>query len=256
MAVLEAVMAICGILCIIVSFMIPDKQENETIKAAQEPAGLSEKQKEEIRRQVNELVSEELNAINERTEASLDKISNTKILEMNDYADTVMGEINKSHNEAVFLYDMLNEKAKEVKNTVKDVNIAKHEIKKLQGDIYSETQETAAGILKSNMEENVRDIAKERLTELVRQSDERAKNSKVESKSENQAHKLKAIVNGDSEEMAEPDNLEDGSPESILYLYKHGMTVRDIAKKLEIGVGEVSLIIGLHEKEGYNSNSK
>jgi hypothetical protein len=27
------------------------------------------------------------------------------------------------------------------------------------------------------------------------------------------------------------------------------MTVRDIAKQLGIGVGEVSLIIGLHEKE-------
>lgn len=255
MAVLEAVMAICGILCIIVSFMIPEEQENETA-AVQVPASLSEKQKEEIRRQVNELVSEELNAINERTEASLDKISNTKILEMNDYADTVMGEINKSHNEAVFLYDMLNEKAKEVKNTVKDVNIAKHEVKKLQGDIYSDTQNTASGILKSNMEGNVRDIAKERLTELVKQSDERAKNSEAGSKSENQAHKLKAIVNGDCEEMAEPDNLEDGSPESIMYLYKHGMTVRDIAKKLEIGVGEVSLIIGLHEKEGHNSHSK
>ena len=248
-------MAICGILCIIVSFMMHEEQESETA-SVQVPASLSEKQKEDIRRQVNELVSEELNAINERTEASLDKISNTKILEMNDYADTVMGEINKSHNEAVFLYDMLNEKAKEVKNTVKDVNIAKHEVKKLQGDIYSETQDTATGILKSNTEKNVRDIAKERLTELVKQSDERAKNSEVGSKSENQAHKLKVIVNGDSEEMAEHDNLEDGSPESILYLYKHGMTVRDIAKKLEIGVGEVSLIIGLYEKDGHNNDSK
>ena len=254
MAVLEAVLAICGILCIIISFMISDDEEKETV-VTQVQTDLSEKQKDEIRRQVNELVNEELNAINERTEASLDKISNTKILEMNDYADTVMGEINKSHNEAVFLYDMLNEKAKEVKNTVKDVNIAKHEVKKLQNDILSEPQEIAGDVLEDTAEETVRDVARERLSELVRQSNEKARISEAEGKSENQAEKLKAIVNGDTEEMSEPENLQDGSPESILYLYKHGMTVRDIAKKLEIGVGEVSLIIGLYQKESQNNEN-
>ena len=131
MVILEVILAVCGILCIAASFLLTEDEQKTSEQAKQpEKTVLSDGQKEEIRRQVNELVTEELNAINERTEASLDKISNTKILEMNDYADTVMGEINKSHNEAVFLYDMLNEKAKEVKNTVKDVNIAKHEVKK------------------------------------------------------------------------------------------------------------------------------
>ena len=48
----------------------------------------------------------------ERTEARLDKISNTKILEMSDYAEAVINQINKNHNEAVFLYDMLMRKLK------------------------------------------------------------------------------------------------------------------------------------------------
>ena len=135
MVILEVILAVCGILCIAASFLLTEDEQKTSEQAKQpEKTVLSDGQKEEIRRQVNELVTEELNAINERTEASLDKISNTKILEMNDYADTVMGEINKSHNEAVFLYDMLNEKAKEVKNTVKDVNIAKHEVKKMQNE--------------------------------------------------------------------------------------------------------------------------
>ena len=139
MVILEVILAVCGILCIAASFLLTEDEQKTSEQAKQpEKTVLSDGQKEEIRRQVNELVTEELNAINERTEASLDKISNTKILEMNDYADTVMGEINKSHNEAVFLYDMLNEKAKEVKNTVKDVNIAKHEVKKMQNDIAAE----------------------------------------------------------------------------------------------------------------------
>lgn len=248
MAVLEAVLAICGIVCIIISFAIAGGS-NQTEAAEEIPASLSEKQKDEIRKQVNELVSEELNAINERTEASLDKISNTKILEMNDYADTVMGEINKSHNEAVFLYDMLNEKAKEVKNTVKDVNIAKHEVRKLQNDILAEPQEIAGDILMDS-EETVKDVAKERLSQLVKISNEKARISEAEGKTENQAGRLKSIVNGETE--SEPEDMKEGSPENILYLYGQGMTVRDIAKKLGIGVGEVSLIIGLHEKESHN----
>ena len=68
--------------------------------------------------------------MSEKTEAALDKISNTKILEMNEYAESVLGEINRNHNETVFLYDMLNEKAKEIKTTVKDVNNAKKRWKK------------------------------------------------------------------------------------------------------------------------------
>lgn len=257
MVILEAVLAVCGILCIIASFIITD--ESETPKAVSENihTGLSDGQKDEIRRQVNELVTEELNAINERTEASLDKISNTKILEMNDYADTVMGEINKSHNEAVFLYDMLNEKAKEVKNTVKDVNIAKHEVKKMQNDMTAEPQEIIGGIL-AEEEQTVRDIAKERLSELVKMSNEKARISEAEGKVKNQAGKLKSIVNGEADDEysdIEPENVEDGSPESIVYLYRKGMTVRDIAKKLGIGVGEVSLIIGLYEKKSPNTEN-
>lgn len=253
MAVLEVVLAICGILCIIVSFVITEENEEKETTVTEVHTNLSEKQKDEIRRQVNELVSEELNAINERTEASLDKISNTKILEMNDYADTVMGEINKSHNEAVFLYDMLNEKAKEVKNTVKDVNIAKHEVEKLQSDIAAEPQEMAGDVLMENAE-TVRDVAKERLSQLVKMSNEKARISEAEGKAENQAGRLKSIVNGEPGYESAPENIEDGSPESIMYLYRQGMSVRDIAKKLEMGVGEVSLIIGLYEKENHNIN--
>ena len=263
MVILEVILAVCGILCIAASFLLTEDEQKTSEQAKQpEKTVLSDGQKEEIRRQVNELVTEELNAINERTEASLDKISNTKILEMNDYADTVMGEINKSHNEAVFLYDMLNEKAKEVKNTVKDVNIAKHEVKKMQNDIAAEPVSSVQQAVPSQQEQTdnaaytatVRDVAKERLSELVKQSNEKARISEEQGKSKNQAGKLKSIVSGEPEIDEIPENPQDGSPESIVYLYRKGMTVRDIAKQLGIGVGEVSLIIGLHEKKNRVQN--
>lgn len=155
------------------------------------------------------------------------------------------------------IYDMLNEKAKEVKNTVKDVNIAKHEVKKMQNDIAAEPVSSVQQAVPSQQEQTdnaaytatVRDVAKERLSELVKQSNEKARISEEQGKSKNQAGKLKSIVSGEPEIDEIPENPQDGSPESIVYLYRKGMTVRDIAKQLGIGVGEVSLIIGLHEKE-------
>ena len=65
----------------------------------------------------------------------IDRISNTKILEMNEYAENVLGQINRNHNETVFLYDMLNDKAKEVKTTVKDVNTTKRQVERIQAEV-------------------------------------------------------------------------------------------------------------------------
>ena len=45
-----------------------------------------------------------------------------------DYSDNVLKEIDKNHDEVMFLYSMLNEKEKEVKNAVNDVENIKRSI--------------------------------------------------------------------------------------------------------------------------------
>ena len=131
------IMILLGVCMIGVSFLIKDDNREinsqiSQVNTSNQNIELTDKQKEDIKSQINNLIEEQLNSIDDRTEASLDRISNTKILEMNEYADTIMNEISRNHNETVFLYDMLNEKAKEVKGTVKDVNIATEQAKKIQ----------------------------------------------------------------------------------------------------------------------------
>ena len=99
------------------------------------PTDLTDEQKNKIKQQVDGIIENQVNGLSEKTEAALDKISNTKILEMNEYAESVLGEINRNHNETVFLYDMLNEKAKEIKTTVKDVNNAKKQVEKIHAEV-------------------------------------------------------------------------------------------------------------------------
>lgn len=126
---LEIALLVIGIMIMIASFIFStDKQKTET--EAVVTGELSEKQKEEIDRQIKEILDDRMDEVKEKTEINLDKLSNRKMLEMNEYSDTILAEINRNHNEVMFLYDMLNEKKKEINIAVRDINIAKKELEK------------------------------------------------------------------------------------------------------------------------------
>lgn len=186
------IMILLGVCMIGVSFLIKDdnREINSQISQVNTPnqnIELTDKQKEDIKSQINNLIEEQLNSIDDRTEASLDRISNTKILEMNEYADTIMNEISRNHNETVFLYDMLNEKAKEVKGTVKDVNIATEQAKKIQS--------ASLGLEKNDSDVAAqKDKAKSRLKELSKQSDTAEKTPDMRTKAGNQAENLSSMM--------------------------------------------------------------
>ena len=186
------IMILLGVCMIGVSFLIKDdnREINSQISQVNTPnqnIELTDKQKEDIKSQINNLIEEQLNSIDDRTEASLDRISNTKILEMNEYADTIMNEISRNHNETVFLYDMLNEKAKEVKGTVKDVNIATEQAKKIQS--------ATLGLEKNDSDVAAqKDKAKSRLKELSKQSDTAEKSPDMRTKAGNQAENLSSMM--------------------------------------------------------------
>ncbi len=200
MTALEIVLLIIGAACTVVSFIFEGKDEENEKKENLSEAKLTEQQEEMLREQAEAILHEKMQEISERTEAQLDKISNTKILEMNDFAETVINEISRNHNETVFLYDMLNEKAKEVKSTVKDVNIAKREVAKLQADAGNEAVQEQPPEEQDKAASGSRDLAKERLIEMVRQSNERMREPE---KQYNQAVELNGMVVAQQAEIAD-----------------------------------------------------
>ena len=114
MVATEIFLIAAGVICVVVSVVMSFGDDKENVESSAK-SELTQAQLDMVKHQVD------------------DKISNTKILEMNEYAESVLGEINRNHNEAVFLYDMLNEKSKEVKTTVKDVNYAKKQVEQISG---------------------------------------------------------------------------------------------------------------------------
>lgn len=126
---LEIALLVIGGMIMIASFIFStDKQKNEEVSVVS--GELSDKQREDIDRQIKELLDDRMDEVKEQTEINLDKLSNRKMLEMNEYSDTILAEINRNHNEVMFLYDMLNEKKKEINIAVRDINIAKKELEK------------------------------------------------------------------------------------------------------------------------------
>ncbi len=126
MDITEIVLLIAGGIIFILSFLIPEKkgevseQSKDLVK--EEIADMVSREMESIRGQVDGVVEEAVTYAMEKTERSLERLSNEKIMAVNEYSDTVLGEIHKNHEEAMFLYDMLNNKHTNLKNTVSEVN--------------------------------------------------------------------------------------------------------------------------------------
>lgn len=307
MVAIEIILIIVGIICVIVSLVMNfDNKEDNT--GSDIPSELSEEQKNKIKQQIDKMIDEQISGVAEKTEASLDKISNTKILEMNEYAESVLGEINRNHNETVFLYDMLNEKAKEIKTTVKDVNNTKRQVEKIHAEVKNSEENAVcepdrtddgkepAYEQAEHSEKNTKDIAKERLAALVKKSNERARTEDGTPRRNVQAEKLENKTTAktmtdktmtdktatdktttakktetkqpakkttkqttkqsagkaqDTEKNTDAADiqLDPGltNNEKILKLDSMGASVKNIAKQLNLGVGEVKLVIDLYK---------
>ena len=302
MVAIEIILIIVGIICVIVSLVMNfDNKEDNT--GSDITSELSEEQKNKIKQQIDKMIDEQISGVAEKTEASLDKISNTKILEMNEYAESVLGEINRNHNETVFLYDMLNEKAKEIKSTVKDVNNTKRQVEKIHAEVKNSEENAVcepdrtddgkepAYEQAEHSDKNTKDIAKERLAALVKKSNERARTEDGTPKRNVQAEKLEnkttaktTTVKTATDKTTTAKKTETKQPakkttkqttkqsagkaqdtekntdaadiqldpgltnnEKILKLDSMGASVKDIAKQLNLGVGEVKLVIDLYK---------
>ena len=274
---LEVTLLIIGAVIVAASFIFSEKADGPETKAE-----LSEKQREDIRKQVENVFDEQADSLREKAEADFDRLAVKKMNEMNEYSDTILGEINKNHNEVMFLYDMLNEKKKEINNTMRDLNSVKKEIKDSASQNGQQEKKTSAqkqllpkaGNNNSNMEsgngsytEN-NGITKQTVrakgasildqldaaaitvdddTEADEASVPKPKSRRRNSNAKNAADRARNTVNKETERQRNTgSSLGNGNNnEKILELSRQGKSDVEIAKKLGLGIGEVRLVIDL-----------
>lgn len=269
---LEIALLTIGLIVIVASFVFSSKSDGDTMRNVKDVT-FTDKQKEDIKKQITDILDEQIENVKEQTEISLDKLSNQKMLEMNEYSDTILQEINRNHNEVMFLYDMLNEKKKEINNTVRDMNVTKKEIEKSKTvprkqtviDSIKDMSEDTGGFMAS--EELLREEQKDvdtRKKDILNQLDAvveavsddvsadleavEKKPKKRTSTGRTAAKRMKETVKKETlrEDNRDPKAFETGNNnEKILQLSKEGKSNVEIAKELGLGIGEVKLVIDL-----------
>lgn len=288
MSTMEIVLIVLGLIVFAASFLLPAgrKKDSEDFNQISEEQirEMIDREVEEAKIQIGEIVEETINYSMEKTERSMDRLTNEKMLAVNEYSDTVLEQINKNHKEVVFLYDMLNDKqenlkstvseavktATEVKQTVKDAEITAREAEEKVKEVRMKVE--ASGEVKQQQEEAaVKEpvefipIHPEKIelnfppAEAV---EEKPKKPGRKPKAQKAASKPKAVnAQEPEEESGKPVDIPKvdislnpsgktvgrNSNERILELHKAGKSNMAIAKELGLGIGEVKLVIDLFE---------
>jgi len=116
MTQLQITLLIVGGIIFIISFFLPQgrkakETEGEMPDFNKDPGRLVlERELEDAKLRIEEIVDETIAYAMEKSERAMDRISNEKMLAFGEYSDTVLTQIHKNQQEAVFLYDMLNQK--------------------------------------------------------------------------------------------------------------------------------------------------
>ena len=232
MGILEIVLLIAGVIIFTGSFFLPLGGEKNTgidQKAAKEEIhGLVEEEMNNVRSKMQDKMEETSEDAIEKAERALERLTNEKIMAVNEYSDTVLQEIHKNHEEAMFLYDMLNSKHANIKDTVSKMDKA---VKAAENKtLENKTAENKAAAEKTATDKTAGTVAEEKKAD--------ASQPETLIQPENSPE-----IGFMGETVQEGQN----NNEKILEMHKQGKSTVAIAKELGLGVGEVKLVIDLYK---------
>ncbi|MCR5747165.1 MAG: hypothetical protein K6G03_05615 [Lachnospiraceae bacterium] len=232
MTIIEILLLIAGAVIFALGFFIPEKStglkstEKEEKAFAGKLKEITSAELKDAERKVRDIVNEEVSSAHDSSVRSMEKITNEKIMAINEYGKTVTDEIERNHKEVVFMYDMLNDKTTDIKNTIR-----KYEALEKKGAKAS--------------------------NQAVKKP-EPAKNNEKKTENAEVIHIPKMFASADMKlpettgSTADNKAVKEVSPTNneIIRLHNEQVADIDIAKKLGIGVGEVRLAISLNGAGG------
>ena len=230
------ILLLIGVVFMIGSFFVTEKLSPSELNQ------IAELSEEELKRiidrglknaetRIEDAIDEQVDQSSEKVDRSLEKVTNDKIMAISEYSDTVIESMNKTHNEIMFLYSMLNDKHTELTGMAAD-------LQRLAADVRSLEEKAPLTAPQAASERAAAVSAASAVTPV---SVETADTTERETA---------AAAAEQKEEMPETEETkQEGLHAEILKLKKLGMTEVQIAKKLGIGIGEVRLVNGLYRGE-------
>lgn len=282
MAILEAIMVIIGLGAVFLSFRATDGNSTDTSTSdasGEELKNVTDKAKEALD-QFDGDIEAKAEEVLSNTDNKLGTILNEKIMGLSEYSDQILDKMEKNHSETVFLYDMLNEKEKEIKELVHDIDVLKADIRDELAKEYQEhrkrleeagsTAQPAGAVYNNDSlpdelygisaNTGTGDTIQESIISMPGMEAEESGNDVNSSmydaeiaRIEEQERREKSIRRlygnmgiSDAEAAAIEAGIDhvDHSDE-IISLYKKGRSVLEISKMLDIGQGEVKFVIDM-----------
>lgn len=257
----EIILIVVGLLVVVISFLLTDKGAQNTKYAVDEK--VIEKELEKINGKVDSIIEARREEIIETTDDKLSYASNEKIMEFKEYTDQVIEKIDRNHQEVVFLYDMLDKKNNELKESLKRFNDSKAQLEIMlteterfvsgntsgNNKAVKKTEDTKKAVSKEN---NIENPAQQLMTDAndsfskgIKNIPEKETQKKDRTTKKTKAENAKVVAKSSAKQV----NSESDKQDKILYLHKQGKSVIEISKMLGMGQGEVKLIINLYKGE-------
>lgn len=166
MSAIEIVLIIIGVVVFLLGYLLPARKkeldEEVQLISEDEVRKMVTGEIEGVRGKISDIVDETVNYAIEKTERAMERVTNEKIMAVNEYSDTVLEEINKNHKEVVFLYDMLNDKHDNLMTTINEATQAADGIKQTVKDAEITANEAAGNVRNAeDISNEAIDIAKE-----------------------------------------------------------------------------------------------
>lgn len=223
----EWILLLIGSIFLIGSFFVTEKLSSSELNKMAE---LSEEELKKIiargldnaKKQIDYSIDEQLELSMDKIERALGKETNDKIMAISEYSDTVLENMNKTHNEIMFLYSMLNDKHTELTGMVSEVQHLSADIRDAKKDLPKQKGKTTPA------KNSASEPFEQRMDVKQKQTDGRRKNRQVDTVNLSK----QAEIN-----------------QKILALHQEGLSEVEIARKLGMGVGEIRLVIGLYRGE-------
>lgn len=147
---MEIALLVTGVIIFVISFVMPEvpmkKSDKEIAAEKEEARRLVEQEVDTMRLRVGEATNETVDFAVDKAERSLEKVSNEKIMAVGEYAETVLDEINKNHQEVMFLYDMLKDKQTDLTNTIREADAAAHKIEDISHNAIDASETLLRGM--------------------------------------------------------------------------------------------------------------
>ncbi|MCM1038159.1 MAG: DUF6115 domain-containing protein [Ruminococcus sp.] len=170
MSITGIVLIVAGVIVLALGYLVPVRKKDldtESILVSEdEIRRMVDRELDNVKTHISDIVDETVTYSMEKTERSMERVANEKIMAVNEYSDTVLEEINKNHKEVIFLYDMLNDKHENLKSAVAEATQTTDEVRQTLKDAIITAQQADKAI------EHVENLAKETGDAIIKAMDE------------------------------------------------------------------------------------